>query len=263
MGGLRRKQMFVPSFTKSTLDLADLCARELWRGKSYQKDVLTISDEELLLDFSSPIYKNALKINKPYKSSITADVVKKFINVAMPAMNLSVNGTDYIGGIKKLNRDVPKLIQPSISKAHSVDVYELAEQIIFQLGSEFHIATNKSFLVLATRILFFATPHLPIFNYSDPLAKALGLPLNRQTESLPIFNELMRIGLEENWSYLKQYQMPFLSNKEQDEKIWHLARDSGWWQRRVLDLACVITLTNAIPKPVLIKLNKTLPNRFF
>lgn len=34
-----------PIFSKSSLDLADLCARDLWRGKVYSSNALQVSDE--------------------------------------------------------------------------------------------------------------------------------------------------------------------------------------------------------------------------
>lgn len=49
-----RKRILLPSITKKDFDLADACARELWRGYSYADDFPTISDETLMSWFSVP-----------------------------------------------------------------------------------------------------------------------------------------------------------------------------------------------------------------
>jgi hypothetical protein len=43
----------VPVFSKAALDLADLCAREIWRGKTYSKEGFQESEEEVLLPTGS------------------------------------------------------------------------------------------------------------------------------------------------------------------------------------------------------------------
>ena len=44
-----------------------------------------------------------------------------------------------------------------------------------------------------------------------------------------------REGLKLNWSNLCDYDMPL--PKVIDRKIYDLAKSSGWWQRRIYDLA--------------------------
>ncbi len=57
-----RVRQRVPVFSKAALDLADLCAREIWRGKSFSKESYQESEEEILLKFSLPFLSDALGI---------------------------------------------------------------------------------------------------------------------------------------------------------------------------------------------------------
>ncbi len=66
------KHQKVPVFSKYALDIAELCAKDLWRGISY-KDGKTLlkSDEEFLAMFASPFLSYALTGFTNHKNPIS------------------------------------------------------------------------------------------------------------------------------------------------------------------------------------------------
>ena len=88
--------------------------------------------------------------------------------------------------------------------------------------------------MLATRILFFVMPNITVFNFSPEIEKILNLKGERD-ETIFIYQEKLWEGLKLNWSNLCEYDMP--PPKNIDRKIYDLAEQSGWWQRRIYDLA--------------------------
>jgi len=88
--------------------------------------------------------------------------------------------------------------------------------------------------MLATRLLFFAMPNCLIFNYSPEMAK--GLKLAGKTENhIAEYQEKLWSGLNLNWATLCNFDMPL--PKHLPPYIYDVAKKSGWWQRRIFDLA--------------------------
>ena len=256
----------VPVFSKAALDLADLCAREVWRGKSYSKETFQVSEEELLLRFSVPFLSEALSIEGSKRPDISVDLINNFIITAgLKQMNITKGNRDTDAGLKLLNKTISKQLKNSLNYVFDTNFNLLTSDLTIDLSKAFHKMSSASptsaYLPLASRLLFFAAPNLPVFMYSDPLADALKVEKNDKEESVRQFYESMSEGLNDNWFHLKDYQMPFLSKKEENDEFWLQARDNGWWQRRVLDLACVINLTNVTPIKFLIDLTSYQPRQ--
>lgn len=265
MARIRVRQR-VPVFTKAALDLADLCAREIWRGKSYSTNSAQTSEEELLLKFSLPFLSDALGIEGSKRPPIGIDSINQFIITAgLKQMNITKGNRDTEAGIKTLNKLITRELKKAFNNKFSTNFLVLTNELTIELSKAFHkmgdSSTTSAYFPLASRVLFFAAPNLPVFMYSDKLGEALKIEKNDKEESITQFNEAMSEGLNDNWFYLKDYQMPFFSNKTESDEYWLQARDFGWWQRRVLDLACVINLTHVNPKDFLIELTSYQPRQ--
>lgn len=265
MGRVRVRRR-VPVFSKAALDLADLCAKEIWRGKSFSTSSYQQSEEELLLRFSVPFLSEALGIEGSKRPEISVDLINQFIITAgLKQMNITKGNRDTDAGLKLLNKTISKELKKSLNYVFDTNFHLLTAELTIELSKEFHRMSSASptsaYLPLASRILFFAAPNLPVFMYSDPLGEALKVEKNDKEESLKQFYESMSDGLDDNWFHLKDYQMPFFSKKDENDEFWLQARDNGWWQRRVLDLACVINLTHIKPKDFLIDLTSYQPRQ--
>ncbi len=261
-----RVRQRVPVFSKAALDLADLCAREIWRGKSFSKESYQESEEEILLKFSLPFLSDALGIEGSKRPPISAKLISDFIVTAgLRQMNITKNNRDTELGIKTLNKLISTELKKSLKNVFGTNFPLLTAELTISLSKAFHKLSDSSpssaYLPLASRVLFFAAPNLPVFMYSDPIAEALKVEKNDKEISITQYNEAMSEGLNDNWFFLKDYQMPFLSHKLENDEFWLQARDNGWWQRRVLDLACVINLTHVQPKEFLIDLTSYQPRQ--
>lgn len=274
------KRVKVPTFSRSALVLADLCAKDLWRGISYKDNVTIPSDEHFLKQFASP-FLNYLYTGKIGDSHITEDSISELIKVAgLKAMRLSTANTDVQQGLDTLYFGISKLISEWIEsnnrtekldsssgeilgklveRVSSLDIGLEATQV---LGEGFFTVAGRrktgSFVALASRLLFFALPQVKLFNYSTEIAQNLGLDTSKPSFILRDYTYTLNEGFERNWQYLREFEMPF-SNNIIKERLWTLAYESGWWQRRVYDLALVIHLTGVTPRPFLNGLSFTSP----
>lgn len=252
---IRQQRIKVPTFTKAILDLADLCARDLWRGIDYEtgkKQVVVrkisnkssvsataveMSEEELLKTFATPFYK---KVSNPKSTlSIPTTSIQEFINIAkLQVVNTRKSNLDYQKGIAVINDEIAKRYKGWNLENTEKDFSAICDELIKKLSDGLFTSSTKqetgTHLALASRILFFTIPDMPIFNLSTPITKGMKLG-GEQNEMLVQYTSAMQDGLERNWQLLCNYQMPYPTTL--DSEIWQKARDSGWWQRRVLDLA--------------------------
>lgn len=251
----KQQRIKVPTFTKAILDLADLCARDLWRGIDYEtgkKQVIVrkvgnkasalstaveISEEELLRTFATPFYK---KVSSPKSTlSIPTSTIEEFIAIAkLQVVNTRKSNLDYQKGISVINDEIAKRYAGWNLENTEKDFSAICDELIKKLSNGFFTSSTKqetgNHLTLASRLLFFTIPDMPIFNLSTPITKGMKLG-DKQNEKLVQYTSAMQDGLERNWHLLCNYQMPYPTTLDSD--IWQKARDSGWWQRRVLDLA--------------------------
>ena len=243
----------IPVLSSALLTLADICARELWSGKNFmtgkpqqysarrgsntttQISPIPLSDERLLEMFALPFYSHAKAHSiSPKVNLLVSQIDPCFIHIA------GLNGTrkpteDGIkAGIKYLLTTIAGDYKGYITDKSKQNSLTKASDYTSQLVDAFGDKGDINHRALAFRILFFAIPDFPCFNYSVDILKALKL---KPTESnfFMKYVEIMDRGYELNWERLCQFEMPLPNHL--DSKAWLRARNHGWWQRRIYDLA--------------------------
>ncbi len=228
--------------SKNLLDKADMCARELWRSKKYNKKKNTTSDDELIGLLSKPI--NHYLKGKTLRVNLSPKNIELLINASQMTRISSVKNVSIRKGIFAL----PNLLIQYRTNIKNIAVdnsnfYYPARDIVIDLGKNFYkkrrnIGINGGcHAALSTRFLFFSLPILPIFNYSTKIASLFKLN-GKVANRIPSYYEIIASIYLRNWKNLKNYQMP-LSNHIDDD-YWLLIKENGWWQRRVLDIALLL-----------------------
>jgi hypothetical protein len=281
----RKKLPRLPTFSHSAIHLADLCARELWHGRAYEDgkplefiDVLpneeagkpnklwrkTHSDEDLLETFSSPFLAYALDSSIPISEVIDIHHIEKYF---ISAVRLNVlkakNSTiDYSNGIQVLFSDLVTHYKQWNSSESEENYSEIGMELTRVLGEAFY-RTNSSQqtgaqIALASRLLFFAIPDFPLFNYSTSISDGLKLR-GSASEIIPQYFETLAEGYERNFDVLSSFEMPYATKLS--PIIWNRARSAGWWQRRIFDLALVLFFRDN--EDSTISVNDNVKNLFF
>jgi hypothetical protein len=274
------KRIKVPTFSRSALEIADLCARDIWRGVSYKDGIPIESDESFLKLFASP-FLNYIYLDKIGENHITNNSIDTLIKVAgLKIMKLSTATTDIQQGLDTLYFGVSRLVKTWIEENNKIEKIDKETGVIFSRNQDkvtsleigiqatsalgegfFTIGGNKkrgSFVALSSRLLFFALPQIKIYNYSTDVAEKLGFNTTNPSLIIKDYAYTLDDGFSNNWQYLREFEMP-LSNNVINERLWTLAYDSGWWQRRVYDLALVLHLTGVSPREFLKGLTLTVP----
>jgi len=276
------KRIKVPTFSRSALEIADLCARDIWRGVSYKDGASIESDEMFLKLFASP-FLNYIYLDKIGDNHITHDSINSLIKTAgLTVMKLSTATTDIQQGLDTLYFGVSRLVKTWIdenNKTERVDKetgeissrnqdktssLEIGIQATSALGERFFtFGGNKirgSFIALSSRLLYIALPQIKIYNYSTDVADKLGFNTTNPSLIIRDYSYTLDEGFSNNWQYLREFEMPF-SNNIINERLWTLAYDSGWWQRRVYDLALLLHVTGVSPRDFLKGLTLTVPKQ--
>ena len=252
----------VPAFSASFLTMADICARELWAGRNYDDGKVQVgkaptiqgaegkykinhlSDEVLLYLCSGRFMYQALSPRFPAPYRITDDFVRKdFMRVArLNPLNAKISNLNIPVGIDYLYTSTV-LDYMYWRRVATPDFFSIYSYIFIQtLGDAFFIPTNVngwgSQIALASRLLFFTIPDAPIYNFSNDIAAGLGLSGYTTTVQLPVYIEHLHHGYLKNWRNLSKFEMP--PSTLINPQIWNRARNAGWWQRRVYDLALVM-----------------------
>jgi len=256
----------VPNFSEAAIFIADLCAKESWLGKSYETgkkksyaldielvskdgEITTesfssyLSDEGFLSIFSTQLLKNA-GINgvKTYKNgeSITFNNFSALLDAAQlnSAINTNKSTVDIANGLKFLKRDLVKAYKQWDKDDYKNPNPDLAKEMFKQLSGELCLKENGipigSQPAVASRLLNFGFPDLCVYNYSTAIHRGLRLS-NSDNALIDKYYTLLDDGYKRNWQLLSKYELP-ISSKINDV-VWQRARNGGWWQRRVYDLA--------------------------
>lgn len=256
----------VPNFSEAAIYIADLCARESWLGKSYEtgkkksytldieivnKDgEITVenfpshlSDENFLSIFATQLLKNA-GINgvRTYKNgdSITFNNFSALLDAAQlnSAINTNKNIVDIDNGLRYLKKNLAKSYKDWDKENYKIPNPDLAKEMFKQLSGELCLKENGipvgSQPAVASRLLNFGFPDLCVYNYSTGIHRGLRLS-NSDNTLIDRYYALLDDGYKRNWNLLSKYEMP-ISSKINDV-VWQRARNGGWWQRRVYDLA--------------------------
>jgi hypothetical protein len=252
----------VPAFSSSFLTLADVCARELWAGRGYDDgkpllgkkklipgtrrefSQMQLSDEKLLYLCSGRFMQMTLSIRAqlPHRMS-EAFVRDDFMKVARLNVlkahlsNLAIaNGINYLYSTTVVDYRLWKSVEsPEIFSIYAIPFILSVGDAFFNPTASNHAGAQ---IALASRLLFFTAPDLPLYNYSKDIA--IGLRLNEGITStqLPQYIEKLHDGYLKNWRNLSKFEMP--TSTLIHPQIWNRARNAGWWQRRVYDLALVM-----------------------
>lgn len=232
----------VGRISSRTFDKADMCARELWRKRKYHRKKNTTSDDELMGLISTPV-QNFLN-KKTLRVNLQTDKVNLLIRASQISRISAVKNVSIRKGISSL----PALLNIHYGKWSKTtytknDFYYESRDLVINLGNVFYkprrnIGNNGGcHAALASRFLFFSNPEMPIFNYSANLATKLGLK-GSTAKRIPAYYQAIGKAYIDNWKYLKKFKMP-LSNHISDD-YWLQVKESGWWQRRVLDIALLL-----------------------
>jgi hypothetical protein len=157
-------------------------------------------------------------------------------------------------GLDSIRLDIVRIYRGWKKKNHIKRSSTKPADAVSKLGEEFFKKYNKKksgvHIALASRILFFAVPDMMFFNYSNQIATALGFPTYKPVQIIHQYYKVLETGLNLNWQELIKFDMP-LAAIELPDDLWMTARNNGWWQRRIFDLALIIHLCNKKPKQFL------------
>ncbi len=229
------------SIRTKTIELADWCARELWRGYKYNNGLITISDDCLLYKFSTSIKKYQYKITK------AINLKDSDVNELMTATQIKLRSYKKFSirkGIRILSYRIDNYYSWYFQNfRNDRDFHILMPCFVYEVGKDFYNGVTKNpqngcYGAFASRLLFFAAPELPIFNYSLELAKSLGLKSILPVNNLEIYYDIVAAEYINHWGKLVNYQMPL--SRYLDDNSWLLIKESGWWQRRIFDIALLL-----------------------
>jgi hypothetical protein len=250
----------VPYFSDSAIHLAHVCALETWQGYSYatgkkfeeqidlysrtsksnSSNIVTLSDEYFMERLTAQLFS----IVKPrgFKNihPINDSFLDKFRKIAgIKQSERRGSKPSYAGGIaylkSKIASDYRQYQRITDIDKKRIEAVTYANRLSIAFTKQnFPHQQNSEHVMLATRLLFFIMPNCLIFNYSPEIAKGLRLTGNAQKD-IAEYQEKMWTGLNLNWATLCKYEMPM--PKHLGDFTYSEAKKSGWWQRRIFDLA--------------------------
>jgi len=250
----------VPYFSESAIHLAHVCALETWQGFSYStgkqfEEAITVHSRTTKMSSSKIVVLSDEYFMGRLTNQLFSIVKPRDFKNNYPINDSFLDGFRKIAGIKQTERRGPK---PSYAdglaylKKHIADDYRQYQQLnniedkrveavsyADRLSIAFTTQTlpnsqNSEHIMLATRLLFFVMPNCLIFNYSPEIAKGLRLTGNAEKD-IAEYQDKLWTGLNLNWKTLCKYDMPL--PKHLGNYVYEIAKKSGWWQRRILDLA--------------------------
>jgi hypothetical protein len=267
-----RKPTKVPNFSHAALRLADICAREIWVGKNYKQERFLEAEIEITQKNADgnlePFVRNALtsdevflhvlsphflrhsrsQISWRYTSSLNETNIKAYIKVSrLSQREMRTNNFNLAAGMHFLNNDALTSYKQWI-RTESPENYwkfaaDLVERFSLSMTNNPTIPGLGSFPTAASRILFMSAPDMPFFNMSADIYQKLSLGNEDNNVKIQLFYETLAEGLERNWALLSEFDMPKFHNHH--DELWLRIRNSGWWQRRIYDLALKNYFSNA------------------
>ena len=235
----RRQSIPVPIFSAYEISLAQECAISLWQGVDFESGLTKeLSDEELLHSFSMAFRQAVAHPNLP--NSISEYQVRQLARLAkIKAFYRSTLPTDFQAGIASINSLVVPNFHSWANRAPGMTRKSLVLQSVIDMAASF--VPNKKFSLngnyrvpLAARLLFYSVPDFPIFAFSSKLSESMNFQVRPQVAYAFFFDAMYR-GLWDNKRRLGMISLPpsTLFSSQQLDAI----KKSGWWKRRVLDLA--------------------------
>jgi hypothetical protein len=235
----------IPKFTAREIKVAELCSRALWYGIDFETGKPQMSDSEFIDVLAGPMYSHS-----PNKSTFKPSVFKTDVHELIRAGKLtalyrSIRLLDFNKGVRRIHNQIFKIFFKA-RRAPSV-TNKLTEGIkaIELLSKSLVKNLNNNQLVLASRILFYLCPNLTISNMNNRVAKHFGLQTRPHHHYIE-FQHLFKNGLVANQTNLNKCKLPMRHGK-MSEKLWRIVNNTDWYQRRVLDIAVLLSLNLAIP----------------
>lgn len=272
----------VPYLSESAIHLGHVCALETWQGYSYatgkpfsapltvhhpetktnSSEIVVLSDEYFIDRLSTQLFS----IIKPKYFKNTFPIDESFLDEFRKVAGLMQTERrgpkpNYAGGLsflKKLIANDYRSYQnlPNIHDKKFKAIKYAENLSVAFTTQKLPNATESEHVMLSTRLLFFVMPNCLVFNYSPEIAKGLKLSGNAKND-IAEYQEKMWEGLNANWATLCKYDMPL--PKHLNSYIYDVAKKSGWWQRRIFDLA----MKNNCSKGIGLKLSEKVKSSFF
>lgn len=241
----------IQKFTKAELDIAELCARALWHGVSFETGSKVTSDAWLLDAFATPFYQITSTTSKVNISDI--DVHNLVVACVLYATFRDTNKTHYNAGINCISSHIYPIYLNYLNNLSSVNVEQYGALAVKEMSNALalqpvnHNKPHPHRTVLSSRIMFFLVPTMPCFNMNNSIALIYGLQ-SRPFAYRDEYCALMYKGLQTNNSLLNKYTLPQCTDELASE-TWAIVNASDWWQRRILDIAILIQNNLATPIP--------------
>lgn len=230
-------------FSKNELDLAYECARALWYGINFKNGKYKTSDAELLDAFATPFFN--ISTNSSYTAT-SNDIYNLLVACELRSLFRMQNTMDFNAGLLSVSQKIYPIYQKYLQRTAIDKVEMFGADCIQELSDGITTTITGKRLVLASRMLFFIVPTMPIFNMNNHVARAYKLRIHPHLHKND-FCTLMLEGLDRNKTLLSTYTLPKDLYGMNEETLGKVA-SSDWLQRRILDLAILIKLGLAIPK---------------
>lgn len=267
-----KKPTKVPDFSHAAIKLADICAREIWVGKNYKQEKLleasieltqkdstnqyittvrdTLTSDEIFLHVLSPHFLrySKSKISWRFTNNLAVTNINAYIKVSrLKQREMRTANFNLAAGINFLNNDAVVAYKQWIRTESPANYWKFAADLVERFSLSMTNNPNApglgSFPTAASRILFMAAPDMPFFNMSADIYQKLSLGNEDNNVIIQLYYKTLAEGLERNWALLSECEMPKFHFHH--DELWLRIRNSGWWQRRVYDLALKNYFSNA------------------
>ena len=236
----------IPKFSKSELDVANLCSQALWYGINFETGKTQTSDANLMSKFAPYFYEYHQTRIQPNPDIFVDDVRELILACGIKILFRGIAGMNFRKGIDSIYSDVYPIFLKAQKKATRTSSYLDAVSCLEKLSKGFVDDPKANRLNLASRILFFLSPNLETFNMNKSIAQYFGLPIRPYHHYIDYF-ELFSKGLVTNQTALSKYKIPKMRDNL-DYKTWYEVSRTNWWKRRVLDIAVILrTSPKVIP----------------
>lgn len=281
----KRKLNQVPNLSLSSIHLADLCAKQIWVGIDYtngeqirgvkttyrtSEDTIKIatsrsvllSDEVFLETFATPFLSSVENSTISCDTDINDSDIDNLIDVTNNIYSkIKKSNVDKQTGLTVLMADIVHVYEQWDKALSNTSSAEDATQITLSLAEAFFKSKAEQIgaqISLASRLMFFAIPDMPLYNFSAGIADGLNIK-GSPKDIIGTYPDTLEDGYLRNWELLSKFEMPLPVTL--DKQIWSKARESGWWQRRIYDLALKLYYENELG--LKIELNETIKQQFF
>lgn len=237
-----KPKVTIPKLTAREIRVANDCAILIWNGISFIDGKQITSDRDFLVYFSTE-FQNLLA-NPSQPLSLSQMIIHDLIIISLlKPMYRKQNELSFPQLFSFLQNEYPVYNQAFNAASNTTEQLDISNKLVIASGRAIvraGVSVKAGYRVpFLSRLLFFAAPHMLVFNYANKLA---GKKLNYQSRphyAYPIYGRDMLDALRNNWSHLSKYNIPTETLGKPEPDI-AFAHQTHWWTRRVLDLALLI-----------------------